>query len=79
MAKRKFKISEEQEKALKAAYQQSQDGATKIRYQAVPLYGQGYQVSEIEQTTGCSRVSLLEWCRPIGRLEPKGNLLSYSI
>lgn len=63
MAKRKFKLNNEQEKELKAAYHQCQDGATKIRYQAVRLYGSGYRVQEIEQITGCSRPSLMEWCR----------------
>jgi len=63
MAKRKFKLSNEQEKELKAAYQQCQEGGTKIRYQAVRLYGSGYKVKEIEQITGCSRPSLMEWCR----------------
>jgi transposase len=63
MANRKFKLSSEQEKELKATYQQCQEGATKIRYQAVRLYGSGYKVKEIEQITGCSRPSLMEWCR----------------
>jgi transposase len=63
MAKRKFQLTAVQEKELKAAYSQCQDGLTKIRYQAVRLYGLGYQVSEIEAISGCSRPSLMEWCR----------------
>jgi len=63
MAKRKFKLSEAEEKELKAAYQQCRDGWTKIRYQAVRLYGTGYRVKDIEQITDCSRPSLMEWCR----------------
>ena len=63
MAKRKFTLTEEQDKELKAAYYQSQAGQTKMRYQAVRLYGQGYPVSEIEAITGCSRPSLMEWCQ----------------
>ena len=63
MAKRKFKLSKEQDQALKAAYHQCQHGQTKIRYQAVRLYGNGYAVAEIEDITGCSRPSLMEWCR----------------
>jgi transposase len=62
MAKRKFKLTPAQENELKAAYRQCQDGATKIRYQAVRLYGTGYRVAEIENITGCSRPSLMEWC-----------------
>ena len=63
MAKRKFILTEKEVNELKGAYQQSQDGQTKTRYQAVRLYGSGYPVSEIEEISGCSRVSLMEWCR----------------
>jgi transposase len=63
MAKRQFKLTSAQEKELKAAYSQCRDGLTKIRYQAVRLYGTGYPVAEIENITGCSRPSLMEWCR----------------
>lgn len=63
MAKRKFQLTALQENELKAAYSQCQDGLTKIRYQAVRLYGTGYTVAEIEDITGCSRPSLLAWCR----------------
>ncbi len=63
MAKRKFKLTHEQVNELKAAYQRCRDGQTKIRYQAVRLYGTGYPVTDIEEITGCSRSSLMEWCR----------------
>ena len=63
MAKREFILRKEQDKELKAAYHQCQDGQTKTRYQAVRLYGNGYQVAEIQEITGCSRPSLMEWCR----------------
>ena len=63
MAKRNFNLTEEQVKELKAAYHQGQDGLTKIRYQAVRLYGTGYAVAEIGEITGGSRPSLMEWCR----------------
>jgi transposase len=63
MAKREFKLTPAQENELKAAYSQCQDGPTKIRYQAVRLYGTGYAVEAIEDITGCSRPSLMEWCR----------------
>jgi len=63
MAKRKFKLTKEEDNELKAAYHQCQDGQTKIRYQAVRLYGSGYPVAEIQEITGCSRPSLMEWCR----------------
>jgi transposase len=63
MAKRKFKLTPAQENELKAAYSQCQDGLTKIRYQAVRLYSTGYAVEAIENITGCSPPSLMEWCR----------------
>ena len=63
MAKRKFKLSDEERKELLQAYHTCKDAATKTRYQAVRLYGEGYPEAEIEQITGCSRTSLMEWCR----------------
>jgi hypothetical protein len=44
-------------------YRACKDAATGTRYQAVRLYGEGYPEKEIEQITGCSRTSLMEWCR----------------
>jgi transposase len=63
MAKRKFGLTEAERKELLQAYEVSKDGATRTRYQAVRLYGEGYPEKEIEQITGCSRTSLMEWCR----------------
>ena len=63
MAKRKFKLTETERKELLKGYQDSKDAATRTRYQAVRLYGEGYAEQEIEQITGCSRTSLMEWCR----------------
>lgn len=63
MAKRQFKLTEAEVNELKGAYQHCQDGLTKIRYQAVRLYGTGKKVSEIEEICGCSRPSLMEWCQ----------------
>lgn len=63
MAKRKFILSNEERKELLQAYRRSKDAATKTRYQAVRLYEEGYPEAEIEQITGCSRTSLMEWCR----------------
>jgi transposase len=62
MRKRQFVLTEQEGKGLQRAFLNEQDGATRIRYQAVRLYGQGYAVDEISQITGCSRTSLLEWC-----------------
>ena len=63
MAKRKFILSKEERKELLQAYRVCKDAATRTHYQAVRLYGEGYPEKEIEQITGCSRTSLMEWCR----------------
>ena len=63
MAKRKFEISEQERKELIWAYRQCKDTNTRTRYQAVRLYGEGYPEKEVERITGCSRTSLMEWCR----------------
>jgi transposase len=63
MAKRKFELTEVERKDLQKAYQASKDASTRTRYQAVRLYGEGYAEKEIERITGCSRTSLMEWCR----------------
>ena len=63
MAKRKFELSEQERKELTQAYRQCKDANTRTRYQAVRLYGEGYPEKEIEEITGCSRASLMEWCR----------------
>lgn len=67
MAKRQFKLTEGQANELKGAYSQCHHAQTKIRYQAVRLYGQGYSVLEIQEISGCSRPSLMEWCRDYGQ------------
>lgn len=61
--KRNFQLTEQQIQELKAAYRESADGAVRTRLQAVRLYGSGYAVKDITEITGCSRRSLLRWCR----------------
>ena len=63
MAKRKFKLTEQERKELIQVYRQCKDTNTRTRYQAVRLYGEGYPEKEVEKITGCSRASLMEWCR----------------
>jgi len=63
MAKRKFKLTDKERKDLLKAYRTSKDAGSRTRYQAVRLYGEGYAEKEIERITGCSRTSLMEWCR----------------
>ena len=63
MAKRKYHLTEVEERALIQAYRQSSDGQTRTRYQAVRMYGTNYELSEIKKLTGCSTSSLMEWCQ----------------
>ncbi|HEU0292995.1 MAG TPA: winged helix-turn-helix domain-containing protein [Anaerolineales bacterium] len=63
MAKRKFILTEEERKELLRGYRTSKDANTRTRYPAVRLYGKGYAEAEMEQISGCSQTSLMEWCR----------------
>ena len=46
---------------LQAAYLHCQNAKTKIRYQAVRLYGTGYTVEQILDICACSRRRLMSW------------------
>jgi len=61
MAKRNFQINEQQALELRQAFEQTRDGMTRTRYQAVRLYGLGYNVGDIQEITGCTRSSLMNW------------------
>lgn len=63
MRQRAFHLTETQACELQGAYHNCQDAQTRTRYQAVRLYGLGYATREIETICGCSRSSLMEWCR----------------
>lgn len=63
MAQRTFILTHEQAADLRQAYDRCKDGPTRTRYQAVRLYGAGYPVAQIQEITGCSRTSLMDWCR----------------
>ena len=63
MGTRKFRLTEVQTAALRRAYERTNDGLTRTRYQAVRLYGTAYPVAQIAEIPGCSRTSLLDWCR----------------
>src|ERR671916_2182837 len=63
MATRTFSLTDAQITALRQAYDHTKDGPTRTRYQAVRLYGAGYPVAQITEITGCSRTSLMDWCR----------------
>ena len=63
MARRRFQLTEDQIRELTYAYNCCRDGSTRTRYQAVRLYGTGYTTKEVTQVTGCSRITLMDWCR----------------
>ena len=72
MARRQFILDKAERQHLLQAYRNCKKAATRTRYQAVRLYGEGYQVSQIEEITGCSRSSLMEWCRAYRRDSHQG-------
>jgi transposase len=63
MARRRFLLTDVQIRELTASYSACKDGPTRTRFQAVKLYGTGYPTQEVISITGCSRTSLMEWCR----------------
>jgi transposase len=63
MRQRTFHLTEAQACELQGAYHNCQDAQTRTHYQAVRLYGLGYSTREIAAICGCSRSSLMEWCR----------------
>src|SRR4028119_1180361 len=63
MAQRHFIVTTEQAAALHHAYLHTKDGPTRTRYQAVRLYGLHYPLAQVKNITGCSRTSLMDWCR----------------
>jgi transposase len=67
MGRRRLRLTEEQVGELTAAYHNCKDGPTRTRYQAVKLYGIGYPTKEVMEITGCSRSSLMTWCRAYRR------------
>lgn len=67
MRKQAFALKQAQISELQGAYQQSDDARTRDCYQAVRLYGSGYSAQEVMKITGCSRTSLLAWCRAYRR------------
>lgn len=61
MKHRLFRLSPAETNELQAAYRHCQNAHTKIRYQAVRLYGNGYPVEHILDICVCSRTRLLKW------------------
>ena len=71
MAKRKFRINEQELGELRRRMDNSKDGATRMRYQAVWMYAKGYPVAEILEINGCSRSSLMNWGRAYREAGPE--------
>jgi transposase len=63
MNTRNFCLSEGEAHQLQAAYLHCDQADSKIRFQAVRLYGTGYTVEQIKDICGCSTRSLLNWTR----------------
>lgn len=63
MSRQRTLLTEEQVTELRIAYDQCRDGNTKIRLQAVRLYGTGMATAKILEIAGCSRSSLMNWIR----------------
>jgi transposase len=62
MAKRAFKLTNEQRSELLQAYEQANKVGMQRRVQAVRMYGEGWSVDDIRDITGCSERSLRRWC-----------------
>lgn len=63
MSRERTLLTREQVTELRVAYDQCRDGNTKIRFQAVRLYGIGMATADILTIAGCSRSSLMNWTR----------------
>jgi len=63
MSNRRFILSEAERNSLLHSFNTCKDASERIRYQAVRLYGEGYDAEEVISITGCSRSSLQTWCR----------------
>ena len=74
MSKRQFSLSEAERNSLLHSFNTCKNASECIRHQAVRLYGDGYNISEIISITGCSRSSLQNWCRSY-RADPSQGLV----
>jgi len=62
MGTRKFLLSATEASELVCAFQNCRNSDTKIRLQAVRLYGEGYPVDQIQDICTCNSRTLLRWC-----------------
>lgn len=63
MTKRQFTLTKEEESKLRVAYDNCKDAKTSKKLLGLRLYGTGHPVDKIIELLGCSRASLLGWCR----------------
>jgi putative transposase len=56
-------LNEQEQAAFRQAEERTSDSREVKRLEAVRLYGSGYAVEIIQEATGCSGRSLLEWCQ----------------
>jgi transposase len=63
MSRQRTLLTSEQVTELQVAFDHCRDGNTKIRFQAVRLYGTGMATADILTMAGCSRQSLMNWVR----------------
>ena len=64
-------MNEQELGELRRRMDDSNDGATRMRYQAVWMYAKGYPVAEILEINGCSRSSLMNWGRAYREAGPE--------
>src|SRR5258706_12847872 len=58
---RKFSLNEQEQAAFRQAEDRATDSREVKRLAAVRLYGSGYAVEIIQEATGCSWRSLMDW------------------
>jgi len=60
---RKFILNEQEQAAFRQAEDRTINSREVKRLEAVRLYGSGYAVKTIQDATGCSWRSLMDWCQ----------------
>ncbi len=67
MAKRQFRLTDEERQALEQAEGHTRDAYELKRLQAVRLYGSGVATRDIRQLIGCSDRRIREWAQKYGQ------------
>lgn len=79
MAKRQFRLNDEEQKQLRAREQQTKAAAERKRLQAVRLYGSGMGMAAILDICLCAESSVREWVRDYQRKGLAGLATDYSV